>query len=85
MAKDITQEELIKLVSKLSRQVERLEKKVAEYEARRQPSDEELILIAAAAAAQLGVHGKIRSVHRVVPGSWVQQSRTNVHNRAVTR
>ena len=85
MANQDNMDELLRLVKKLDRKIDKLEARIGELESRRQPSEDELILLAAAAAAHLGLHGKVRSVHRVVPGSWVQSTRSNIHNRSVTR
>lgn len=55
-------DELIALVDKLSRQVTKLEAKIAELNATRPVPEEDLVVIAAAAAAYMGYKGKIKAI-----------------------
>lgn len=85
MSSQVLDADLKQLVTRLSAKVDRLEKRLAEVEKRRQPTEDELIAIAAAVAAYLGYTGPIRSVRRVASGSWSREARVAVHNRTVQR
>lgn len=59
---NLSAEELKALVDKLTKQVTKLETKVADLQGSRPVPKEDLVVIAAAAAAYMGYKGKIKAI-----------------------
>lgn len=72
---DLTAAELAALVEKLSQRVDELEKTVANLVATRPVPEEDLIAIAAAAAAYMGYKGKIKAVNYASKTGWSSAGR----------
>lgn len=61
--KNLSAEELARLVTKLQYRVEKLEKSVADLKATRPVPEEDLAVIAATAAAYMGCKGTVKAIH----------------------
>lgn len=67
---ELTTAELSALVAKLSARVEALEGRITELQASRPVPEEDLLVIAATAAAYLGYKGKVKAVSYTSRTGW---------------
>ena len=83
MSKEMSTAELAALVEKLSARVEELEASVAQLSASRPVPEEDLMVIAAAAAAYMGYKGTIKAVNYANRGGWRNAGRRDLTDNKV--
>jgi hypothetical protein len=73
--KDLSTADLAALIEKLSKQVEELDAEVTRLKASRPIPEEDLLAIAAAAAAYMGYKGTVKAVRYATHTGWSAASR----------
>lgn len=72
---DLSKDELTALLSKLSARIDELDAEVAKLKAERPVPEEDLVVIAACAAAYMGYKGKIKAIDFARNTGWNSASR----------